>query len=100
MPAIVVGDHSDSAVAEFGFAGELGFGDVGHADDVEIHSAMHVGFGKRGKLRAFHTDVGALAMDRDAALNAAAAENAHDFRAARLAEGDLSDQSPTEKTVT
>src|SRR5882724_3144379 len=35
MPAIVVGDHSDGAVTEFGLAGEFCFRDVGHADDVE-----------------------------------------------------------------
>ena len=34
MPAIVVGDHGDGDVAEFSFASELGFLQVGHADDV------------------------------------------------------------------
>ena len=76
MPAVVVGDHGDGAVTEFGFAGEFGFGDVGHADDVEIERAVHVGFGERGKLRAFHADVGAAAVDFDAAVNAGVGENA------------------------
>jgi len=55
------------------------------------------GFGKRGKLRAFHADVDALAMDFDAALNAGVGENARDLRAGRLVEGDVSDQASAEK---
>src|SRR5882724_7363002 len=97
MPAIVVGDHSDSAVAEFGFAGELGFGDVGHADDVEIHGAVHVGFGKSGKLRALHADVGAFAVDFDSTVNTGIGENARDLRAGRFVEADVSDQAAAEK---
>ena len=60
MPAIVIGDHGDGGVAELGFAGEFGFGDVGHADHVEFHGAMIVRLGQGGKLRAFHADVCAL----------------------------------------
>jgi hypothetical protein len=70
MPAVVVRDHSDGAVAEFRFASELGFGDVGHSDDVETEAAVHVSLGKCGELRAFHADVSALAVDFDAAVNA------------------------------
>ncbi|GCC44799.1 hypothetical protein chiPu_0029143, partial [Chiloscyllium punctatum] len=32
MPAVEIGDHRHAGVADLGFAGELGFGHVGHAD--------------------------------------------------------------------
>ena len=44
MPAVVVGDHGDRAVTDLCFARQLGFGDVGHADDVETEGPMHMGF--------------------------------------------------------
>ena len=40
MPAIVVGDHGDRGVANFRFARELGFGQIGHADYVEAQLAI------------------------------------------------------------
>src|SRR5258708_30977630 len=97
MPAIVISDHGDGAIAEFGFAGEFGFGDVGHADDVEIHGAVHVGFGEGGELRAFHTDVGALAVDFNAAMKASVGENAGNLRAGGLVKCDVSDEAAPEK---
>src|SRR6266404_852252 len=97
MPAIVISDHGDGAVAEFGFAGEFGFGDVGHADDVEIHGTMHVGFGEGGELRAFHADVGALAVDFDAAVNASVGKNAGNLRAGWLVKSNVSDEAGAEK---
>ncbi len=97
MPAIVVGDHGDGTVAKFGFAGEFGFGGIGHADDVEIHGAVHVGFGEGGELRAFHADVCAFAMDFDAAMDASVGENAGDLRASGSIESDVSDEAAAEK---
>ena len=62
MPAIVIGDHGHRRVAKLGFARQLGFGDVGHADDLEAQLPMHVRLGQRGKLRPFDAHVGAAAM--------------------------------------
>jgi len=44
VPAVVIGDHGHGGVTDFGFARELGFGDVGHADHVELLRAVKVGF--------------------------------------------------------
>ena len=38
MPAIVVGDHGQRRVANFGFARKLGFGEIRHANHVETVS--------------------------------------------------------------
>ena len=97
MPAIVIGDHGDGGVAEFGFAGELGFGDVGHADDGKFHGAMIVGFGERGELRAFHADVGSLFVDRNFLGAAGFAENGGELRAGGLVEGDVGDDAIAEE---
>src|SRR5882724_3878276 len=98
MPAVVIGDHSDGAVTEFGFASEFGFGDVGHADDVKFHFAMHVGLGERGELRTFHADVSTLAMDWNGAVNAGVGEDAGDLRASWLVERDMSDDAVAEES--
>src|ERR1700746_1747269 len=97
MPAIVISDHGNGAVAEFSFAGEFGFSYVGHADNVEIHGAVHIGFGECGELRAFHTDVGALAVDFDAAVNASVGKNAGNLWAGWLVKSDMSDEARAEK---
>ena len=97
VPAIVIGDHGDDAVAEFSFAGELGLCDIGHADHVEIHGAVHGGFGERGKLRTFHADVRTLAMDFNAAMNAGVGEDARDLRTGGLVKGDVGDKASTEE---
>src|SRR5206468_4326769 len=52
---------------------------------------------ERGKLRAFHADVSASAMDFDTAVNAGVGENARDLRAGRLVKGYVRDQALTEE---
>ena len=58
VPTVVVGDHGDGRVANLGFAGELGFRHVGHADHVASPAAIEERLRARGKLRAFHDKVG------------------------------------------
>jgi hypothetical protein len=36
VPAIVIGDHRERGVTDFGFAGAAGLAVVGHADDVPL----------------------------------------------------------------
>src|ERR1700726_290303 len=62
VPAIIIRDHGDRGVADFGFAREFCFGDVGHADYFKAQLAVDVGFGERGKLWTFHADIRAAAM--------------------------------------
>ena len=53
VPAVVVGGHADHGVGEFGFAGELGFGEDGHVDYATGEGAVEVGFGAGGELGSF-----------------------------------------------
>ena len=78
MPAIVIGDHRDGGVTNFGFAREFGFGHVGHANHVEVQLAMHVRLSERGKLRTFHANVGAAAMSFYAGLESRRRQNIGD----------------------
>ena len=98
MPAIVIGDHSDSTVAEFGFAGEFGFGDIGHSDDVKIHGAVHMGFSESRKLRSFDANVSALAMDFDGTVDASVGEHTGDLRTSGLVKGDMGDEPSAKKS--
>jgi len=59
LPAVIVADQGDQGVADLGLAGELGFGQRGHADQVTAPVAVHEGFGAGGELGALHADVGA-----------------------------------------
>ncbi len=97
MPAIVIGDHGDSGVAKFGFAGELGFGDVSHANDIEAQLAVNVSFGERGKLRALHANVGAAAVNFHGFGFARSCQHFGDFGARWLVEADVRDDSIAEK---
>src|SRR5262245_34613840 len=45
MPAVVVRDQGERRVAELGFARELRFLQVGHADDVQPPRPIQLGFG-------------------------------------------------------
>ena len=66
VPAVVVGHHGDRRVADLGFAGELGFGHVGHADHRAAPAAIEVALGPRRELRPLHDEVGAAARDGNA----------------------------------
>jgi hypothetical protein len=98
MPAIVVGNHGDGGIADFGFAGEFGFGDVGHTDDGKLHGAVEVGFGESGELWTFHADVGSLFVDGNALRAAGFGEDGGKLRASRLVEGDVSDDAVAEES--
>src|SRR4030088_2990118 len=86
MPAIIIRDHGDRRVADFSFSGELRFGNVRHTDYFKAQLAVDVGFGERGKLRAFHADIGAAAMHPHFGAVAGFAEHAGELRANRFRE--------------
>ena len=62
VPAVVVGDHRQGAVGDFGFAGQAGFGVVGHADHIAAPAAVELRFRLGGEGRALHAEVGATAV--------------------------------------
>src|SRR5262249_26161511 len=59
----------------------------------EFHFSMHVRFGEGGKLWAFHADVGAFAMNGDAAALARVSQDAGDVRTSGLVECDMRDKA-------
>ena len=64
MPAVVVGDHRDRNIAKLGFARQLGFLQVGHADDIHAQAAVDVRLRFGGKLRTFHAEICSAALRR------------------------------------
>ena len=65
MPAVEVGDHGDRRVADFGLAGELGLGQIGHADHRVPEALIGEALGERRELRALDADIGAAPGNRD-----------------------------------
>ena len=98
VPAIVIGDHGEGSVAKFGFAGELGFGEIGHADHVETELAVGVRFGEGRKLRAFHAHVCAPAMSFHAGAFARVREMGREMRAGGFVETDMRDDAAAEES--
>ena len=92
-PAIVVGDHGGGGVADLGFASELGFLEVGHADDVGAPAAVEVRLGAGGELRAFHADVGAFVDGGDAGGFAGGEKDEGDGGADGIAKGNVADDA-------
>src|SRR6185437_1618267 len=96
-PAVVVGNHGDGGVADFRFAGELGFLKVGHADNVGSPASVKVGLGACGELRTFHADVGSAGFAYDAFASTAVSDGAGDAGADGVSESHVSDQAFAEK---
>src|SRR5882762_3392213 len=93
VPAIVICNHGDGGVADLRFARELRFGGVGHPYHVELHGSVEMRFGKRRKLRAFHVDVGSLAVNRDSRGDARVGEHGGKLCTCGLVERHMRDQS-------
>ncbi len=86
-------------VANLGLAGELGFLQVGHADDVHAPTAVEIRLGFGGELRAFHADVGAAAFADDAGLLAGRDHGFGKLRADGVGERDVRDDAFAEESV-
>ena len=61
MPAIIIGDHGNASIANLGFTRQLGFGHIGHANDIAAPRAIHETLCPGGKLRPLHGQIGAAA---------------------------------------
>ena len=99
VPAVVVGRHGDGRVVQLGFAREFGLGQVRHADDVDVPSAVQLGLGARRELGAFHADVGATVVRGHARCRAGCQQRAADAGADRVGELHVRHASPTEEGV-
>src|SRR6185437_3580685 len=96
-PAVVVGDHGDGGVADFGFAGQLGFLQVGHTDHVGAPASVEVRLCPGGKLRAFHADISAARFPGDPGGGAAPSRSLGHNGTNRIAKGDVADDAVAEK---
>ncbi len=100
VPAVVVGDHGDGSVAEFGLAGELGLGHVRHADHVAAPDlAVHPRLGQRAELRPLHREVGAAAVDGHALRLAGLGAGGPQARAGRMRDRDVRNAALTEERL-
>ena len=63
MPAIVIGDKSDSAEANLGLARQLRFLKICHTDEVHAPATVHLGFRPGRELGPFHADIGSPTFD-------------------------------------
>jgi hypothetical protein len=98
MPAIVIRDHGDGGVAKLRFARQLGFGDVGHADDLEAQLPVYVRLRQRGKLRAFDAHVGAAPMHLHAGMHAGVRQHRGNLRARWFIEAHVRHQAAAEES--
>ena len=79
MPAVVVGAHANHLVRDLRLLCELRLGQSAHVDDTAAPSAVHVGLGASGELRALHADNSALVVQAHAVALQAVAALAHDL---------------------
>ena len=89
VPDVVVGHQRQRRVAELGFAGQLGFRHVGHADDVDAPAAVDARLGLRRELRPLDADVGAPAMDGGARRARGLLQRGRQRRADRIGHADV-----------
>src|SRR5690348_8724556 len=99
MPAIVIGHHGYRYVAEFSFAGEFGFLQVGHANDVHAEAAIDIRFRLGGELRTFHAEVGPATFSDDSRSPAGMCNDASEFGAHRIGKGNVGDDAIAEERV-
>src|SRR5262249_32938697 len=99
MPAVVIGDHRDCDIVEFGFAREFRFLQVGHVDHIHSESAINVRFGSRRELRAFHAEIGVFALVYYTDLFASGFDDSRELSADGIGEGNMSDDPVSEERV-
>lgn len=97
FPAIVIGDETERGESDFGFAAEAGFWCVGHADEVEAHVAVHVGFGAGGESRAAHGNVSPAVVKSCGVIGGGLDEKSSHLIAVGIGEGNVGCDAISEK---
>src|ERR1700737_612818 len=97
VPAIIVGDHGHGGVTDLGFAGELGFLQVGHADDVGAPAAIEIRLGAGGELWTFNADVDSARFCYYSGGLGSVLDGRRDRGADWVAKGYVADDSVAEK---
>ena len=63
LPAVVVGDHGQGGIGDLGFAGALGFAQVGHADHLVAVAVVGQRFSAGAEGGSLHVHVGAAIVN-------------------------------------
>src|SRR3984957_11689692 len=99
MPAVIIRHHRDGHIAKLGLARQLRFLQVGHADHVHAHPAIHIRFRSRRKLRPFHAQIGSAALAHHAGLLARGLHHRRQFSTHRLGKRNVGHHAATEKRI-
>ena len=99
VPAVVVRHHRYCHITKLGFAGQLGFLQIGHADYVHAPAAVEVGFAFGGKLRALHAEVSAAGLADHFRFFAGGDNCFGQLRTDWIGEGHMSNDAVAEKCV-
>jgi hypothetical protein len=100
VPAVVVGAHANHLVRDLRLLRQLRLRQSAHVDHAASPSAVHVGLGASGELRALHADDSALVVQAHAVALEAVAALAHDLRDALVEgvrEADVADHAALEE---
>src|SRR5688572_21982669 len=97
MPAVVIGHQRNCRVADLRLARQLGFLQVGHADDVGAPRAIEMRLGEGRELRPLHADVGPTLVHRRARLHAALVRHAAEQLAEGVGEADVGHETAAEE---
>src|SRR5579863_5290171 len=99
MPAVIVGHHRDTDVTNLGLARQLRFLQIGHANHVHAQAAIYIRLRLRGKLRAFHAEIGSAAFPDHARLDASRLDHSGKFRTNGIGESNVRDNAAAEERI-
>jgi hypothetical protein len=99
MPAVEVGDHGHARVAKLCLAGELGLGQIGHADHRIAEILVGEALGERGELRALDANIGPVANDPNAFGARSFRKMDAQARADRMGHGYMCDAALAEERI-
>src|SRR5713226_3540706 len=97
MPAIVVRNHRDSAIAKLRLPRQLRLGNIGHPDDLESQLPVNMRLCQRRKLRALDTHVSTARMDFHSAFRTRISKDRGNLAAGWLVKRDMRHQAASEK---
>jgi hypothetical protein len=93
----MVGNQRQGCVANFGFTGQLGLLQVGHANHVHAPGTIDVRFGHGRKRGPFHTDIGSASMRFDFSNLAGLLEHIAHVFADRMGKSNMGHYAVTEE---
>src|ERR1700733_9183520 len=99
VPAIVISNHGDGDVTDLSFAGQFGFLQVGHADNVHAPTAINIGLCFGRELRSFHAQISAAALAGHRRRLAGSLDHLRELRADRIGKSNVSYDTFSKKSI-